>query len=109
MSPRLADLHRDLQRLAGPSVRKAQPKSPRELAEEHACEAFNLAAEACSMPQAILADQLKVCRRMVIDYEHGARVVPLWVFFLLPRAAKIALLQFLMSHVGEEESGERCA
>lgn len=102
---RVAALHRELEELSRPRLAKPVAPSFRDLCEHKARLALERAVEACSS-QREAARILGVNERSLRDFLDGSRRVPAWLFYALPRLAKVAYATELLREIPPEEGDE---
>jgi hypothetical protein len=106
----LPEYRRQLALLEHPGLKKAAPRSREELSKEHASLFFGAGAEASKQAtenesqRGVAKEWLERDERMLRDYVTGARDVPFFMVFKLPRAGLLAVIRCLIEYAQTLES-----
>ena len=109
---RIAALHRELDQLSSPRLAKPVAPSFRDVCEQKARRALEIAVDQCTSHREA-ARLLGLNERSLRDFLDGSRRVPAWLFYALPREARIAwvaeLLREMPAEFDDAEGGQRVA
>ena len=99
---RVAALLGELEKLGRPGLAKTRP-SQRDIFKARAAEAFDSIETGEELSQRELARQAGVDERTLRDWRTGARTVPLWAVFALPRDERLAVVRAVVRTLTVDE------
>lgn len=107
---RLAELYERLRMASRPGLAKTRPPTYRETRKHLSRQALQSACLAISPSVREQARILKINERYLRDMLEGRRNVQAWIYFALPRAAKLAWIECEIDAVeADESSGQKVA